>query len=97
MGRMKPRTVQRGGKLQPGATEPNGVTVRRGRAVSGEHMKEGRSLDLRLFVFGRSKETAVDCTGPGSIHVGGTADRDHANKHTHALQRKVCVCVCAQG
>ena len=45
-------------------------------------------MDLGLFVFGRSKEAAVDGAEFCFYSCGGTADRSHANAHTHTHTSK---------
>ena len=41
-------------------------------------------VDLRLFVFGHSKEAAADCTEPGPIHVV-LGHRHGPRQHTPGL------------
>lgn len=58
--------------------------------------ERGRSVDLKLllfFVLGFSKETAADCTRPGSIHVGGRQRPCQTCTHTSKESVHVCACV----
>lgn len=79
----------------------NAVTVRWGGVVSGEHMKEGRSLDLGLllffFVFGAFKGDSCRLHQAPALFMCGRGrgvQTETAPTHTHTHTSKECVCVC---
>lgn len=55
-------------------------------------------VDLRLFVFGRSKEAAADCTEPGPIHVvvGHRHFKGRERCVYTCVRIRACVCVCGR-